>query len=347
MKILCSLLLSVTIGGYCSAQSSSNKPYLTKSFAGASIQNVEVETSGGGITLQGVDPAQSRVEIYIKSGNGRDLSNDEIQKRLDEYYDVKVELNGGKLYASVKSKDHMHLHWGSDALSITFKVYAPKSISSHLNTSGGGIDIRDFQGGNQEFSTSGGGLEVNDISGTIKGTTSGGGIHVSHASNTIHLTTSGGGISADHCTGTIYLETSGGGLELNDLSGTIEAGTSGGGIDGMRIDGDLETHTSGGSIDLKDLSCTLDASSSGGGVSVSMLQLGKSIKLTTSAGSIVLRLPSGKGLDLTLDADRISTENLGAFNGTTDKEHMKGSVNGGGIPVRLDASSGSISVSCR
>lgn len=39
----------------------------------------------------------------------------------------------------------------------------------------------------------------------------------------------------------------------------------------------------------------------------------------------------GKGLDLSLDADKIETSNLGAFNGVSEKDHMKGSVNGEGF----------------
>lgn len=345
-KLFLSLAVAAACVAYADAQVSNEKPYLTKTFAGAAISNVEVSTSGGGIRLEGVDPSQSRVEVYIRSGNGHDLSNEEIAARLKEYYEVKVELSGGKLVATARQKEGFH--WSnSNSLSIAFKVYVPKSVSSHLNTSGGGIDISHLSGGEQVFSTSGGGLEVNDITGTIDGNTSGGGIHVSNASKEIRLSTSGGGIHADHCSGNINLETSGGGLTLNDLSGTIKAGTSGGGVRGSHISGDLKTSTSGGSIDLLDLSCTLDASTSGGSVDVSMTTIGKSIDLSTSAGNITLTLPAGKGLDLTLDAERIETSNIGTFNGSTSKEHMHGSVNGGGIPVHLDANSGRISLSCK
>jgi DUF4097 and DUF4098 domain-containing protein YvlB len=328
-----------------SAAVAQEKPYLTKAFAGAAISDVEVETSGGGIKMEGVDPSQSRVEVYIRGNNGRELSSQEIAERLDKYYVVKIELDGGRLYASAKRKDHDS--WNNDHLSISFHVFAPKSTSTHLNTSGGGIDIRHLSGGTQNFNTSGGGLEVSDITGKIDGSTSGGGIHVDHCAHDIHLTTSGGGIHADHLDGNIYLETSGGGLTLNYLSGTIDAGTSGGGIDGGHIQGDLKTSTSGGSIDLEDLSCTLDASTSGGGVDVSMTALGKYVKLSTSAGSISLRIPAGKGLDLTLDANHIETDGLGSFNGTKEKDHMRGTVNGGGTPIRLDANSGGISLSAR
>jgi hypothetical protein len=330
------LALGLLVSATLSAQ---DKPYLTKSFAGAAISDVEVETSGGGIRMEGTDASQSRVEVYIRGNNGRELSNAEIAERLDKYYIVKIALENGHLTASARQKEHDH--WNNDHLSISFRVYAPATVSTHLNTSGGGIKIAHLKGGEQNFNTSGGGLDVSDITGKIDGSTSGGGIHVDHCSQKIHLTTSGGGIHADHLDGSIYLETSGGGLELTNLSGTIDAGTSGGGIRGNNISGDLKTSTSGGSIDLENLACTIDASTSGGGVNVSMTSLGKYVKLSTSAGSISLSIPAGKGLNLDLDGNRVETQGL-AVSGSMSKDHISGTVNGGGIPIHLDANSGHV-----
>lgn len=324
-----------------------DKPYLTKSFAGANISEAEVETSGGGITLEGGDASQSRVEVYIRGNNGRELSNEEIKSRLDKYYTVRIELNGGKLFVSAKRKVEEHQWISEHNLNIAFHVFTPRSTSARLNTSGGGIHIAHLEGGKQVFNTSGGGLEVSDITGKIDGSTSGGGIHVDHCADDIHLTTSGGGIHADHLKGTIFLETSGGGLTLTNLSGKINAGTSGGGVHGNNIDGDLKTSTSGGSIDLDDLACTLDASTSGGGVHVTMTALGKYVKLSSSAGSVTLSIPAGKGLDLTLDGNHVDMEGLGSFNGTKEKDHVRGTVNGGGIPIEIDANSGGVTVTAK
>jgi DUF4097 and DUF4098 domain-containing protein YvlB len=346
INIALGVLFTVTLAVSAKAQSDNEKPYLTKPFAGASISKVDVETSGGGITLTGGDAAQARVEVYIQGNNGRRLSTDEIAQRLQEYYTVKIELDGDKLYVSAKQKHDFNWNSGH-GLSISFKVYTPTGVSSHLNTSGGGIAISHLTGGTQDFTTSGGGLDVKDVSGVIHGETSGGGIDVSNASNDIDLNTSGGGITAHHLKGKIRLETSGGGLELHDLSGDIHATTSGGGIEGDHVSGELITSTSGGGIDLRDMACSLDASTSGGSVEVTMASLGKYIKLSSSSGNVDLRVPAGQGMDLTLDGDRVATSNLGSFNGTTESDHMKGSVNGGGIPVKLESSGGRVSVSAR
>ena len=69
----------------------------------------------------------------------------------------------------------------------------------------------------------------------------------------------------------------------------------------------------------------------------------KFVTLETSAGSVRVRMPMDKGMDLDLDGNRVSAP-LTNFNGTVEKDRIKGKLNGGGIPVRLTASSGSVSI---
>jgi DUF4097 and DUF4098 domain-containing protein YvlB len=108
----------------------------------------------------------------------------------------------------------------------------------------------------------------------------------------------------------------------------------------------LITHTSGGSIHLSDLSCSLETSTSGGNIDVSIKQLGKYIKISNSAGNVDVTLPN-KGLDLDLSASKIKTGQLSNFSGKVDDEEINGKLNGGGVPVRIDAGSGKISLNLR
>jgi hypothetical protein len=41
---------------------------------------------------------------------------------------------------------------------------------------------------------------------------------------------------------------------------------------------------------------------------------------------------------LNLSADRISSQSVSNFSGEWDKTHVKGTLNGGGVPVNVDAS---------
>lgn len=339
MRTLLILFLSAFLGGCAQAQESRDL-YLTKSLSGETIKDLEIATSGGSITVEDSPAAQSKVEVYVRSNNGRSLSKEEIKERLEENYDLEVSVNGSKLTAVARSRNS--LNWRNN-LSISFKVYLPGNISSHLRTSGGSIHLKGLSG-NQDFATSGGSLHLDKLTGSINGRTSGGSIHVFNSSDNIDLRTSGGSIEAGNCHGDITLATSGGSIRLDRLEGTVNATTSGGSIDGNDIKGELLAHTSGGSIVLNGIAGSLDAGTSGGRVSANLIALGDYVKLSTSAGGVDLSLPSGQGMDLNLRANRINTGRLENFQGAVEEDHIEGKLAGGGIPVEVRASAGSINL---
>ncbi|HTD41072.1 MAG TPA: hypothetical protein VK671_10665, partial [Mucilaginibacter sp.] len=158
------------------AQDNDNKtPYMTKSLASDAINSVVVSTSAGGIEVSGRSGEAPRVEVYIKGNNGRDLSKEEIKKRLDEDYDLSVTVSGHEVTAIAKTKHHFD-NWRNQ-ISISFKVFVPENSSTNLKTSGGGISL-DYLKGTETFTTSGGGLHIDHLAGMIHGRTSGGGIEV-------------------------------------------------------------------------------------------------------------------------------------------------------------------------
>ena len=341
MKKYSFLLLVTCFYQLSFAQDKNDVPYLTKTFANESIKNVEATTSGGSITVTNVSAGQSKIDVFIRSSVGREisLSKEQIQKKLDEDYDLTISTANGKLSVIAKSK--RNLDW-KNSLSISFRIYVPENVSTDLTTSGGSIHLAGLSG-TQVFTTSGGSLHAEKLKGNIKGRTSGGSIHVKDCSQEIDLTTSGGSIEADNCNGNIRLVTSGGSLNLSNLNGTIDATTSGGSVHGQLIKGELEAHTSGGSIDLQKLSCSLETSTSGGNIDVQIIELGKFVKISNSAGSIDVELPN-KGLDLKVKGSKIKTNNFSNFSGSVEDDEIDGKINGGGIPVTIRASSGRVNL---
>ena len=323
------------------AQGDGNKvPYQTKSLAGDQVNNVEIRTSGGAIEVFGGNDATARVEVYISGNNGTSLSKEEIQKRLQQDYDLSISVANHMVSAIAKFKNG--IHWNkNNALNISFKVFVGKEVSTSLKTSGGSISLSNLTG-EENFETSGGSLHVDGLGGKINGSTSGGSIHLSNSKDDITLETSGGSIEASQSSGNIILQTSGGSLKLNDLSGTIKAQTSGGSIDGSSIEGELVAETSGGSIHLFNLSCSLETSTSGGQIDVAISNPGKYVKISNSGGNIHLELPANKGMDLKLSGNKIKVNTLNNFSGSTGENSITGKLNGGGIPIQVDASSGRI-----
>ena len=72
---------------------SSDKPFMTKSLSNESIKDVEVETSGGSISVSGVAATEARVEVYITSNNNKELTKEEIQQRLNEKYNLQSTIS--------------------------------------------------------------------------------------------------------------------------------------------------------------------------------------------------------------------------------------------------------------
>lgn len=340
MRKLFLLAFITTVSFFANAQN--KEPYMTKSLSSESVKSTEVQTSGGSISVTGVNSAtETKVEVYISGNNGKnEISKEEIQKRLEQY-DLTVSVANNKLTAIAKPKER-NMDW-KKGLSISFKIYVLKNISTDLTTSGGSINLTNLTG-NQNFTTSGGSLNIDNVGGKIDGRTSGGSINLQNSRDDIELTTSGGSIKANNCDGKLRLTTSGGSLNLEGLKGDIKASTSGGSVNGRNIGGELVTHTSGGGIHLYELTCSVEASTSGGGIDVEIKELGKYVKLSNSGGGIDLQLPKGKGVDLDLSGNRIKTDQLGNFDGKIEDDNLQGKLNGGGVPIRVRSSSGRISL---
>lgn len=344
-KILLALLAAAQIWTvHAQSGSGGTPPYLSKSFASDGITSVESATSGGNIAVFGVPASEARVEVYVWGNrNNEQLTHEEIKRRIDEQYDLIVSVSDHRLTATARRKNNGSDDWRK-GLSISFKIYVPEASSTLLKTSGGNISLKKLSGSSHDFKTSGGNLDIDQIGGKINGKTSGGNVDITDSHDDIDITTSGGNIDATKCEGNIRLGTSGGNVSLRLLKGTVRATTSGGNVNGEVIDGELTARTSGGNVKLRDLSCSLNASTSAGTVDVGFKQLGKFVTLSNSGGNIYVRMPSDKGLDLNLHAERVSVSSMQNFKGQTDEHHIEGSINGGGIPVKIDNSGGRISL---
>jgi len=337
------LILILLVASVSYAQSDEEKPYVTKNFTNASLNALTVETSGGSIAVTGGQSNGFKVEMYVRPNNWngkKELSKEETEDRLEDY-DILIGTEGNKVIATAKRKNGVQ--WNNQkSISIGFKVYAPRAVTTNLKTSGGSIKIASVTG-EQTFTTSGGSLRVDDLEGTVRGRTSGGSIEVTNCRKDIELVTSGGSIKASDLKGRIDLKTSGGSITLNSLNGQVEAHTSGGSVKGDDISGSLNAGTSGGSVRLANVSGSLRASTSAGSVEVSMSKLGEYLDLKSSAGSIRVTMPLEKGVDLNLRGNKVSIP-LKNFDGNVEKDRVNGKMNGGGIPVTLSASSGSVYV---
>lgn len=191
---------------------------------------------------------------------------------------------------------------------VDFTIEVPRDYPVELRTSGGGIDVRDLNA-SANGATSGGGIVVQNVTGTVDFHTSGGSIEGLHLQGPAKLDTSGGGIEVTDSTGDLDLDTSGGSIVIQNDDGKVRASTSGGGIRAeLRSNQGINLATSGGSINVllpQDTHATIEAGTSGGGVSCDL-----PISMTGDIGH----------------------------------GHLRGTIGGGGAPIYLHTSGGSIHI---
>ena len=268
------LAVALLLTGPALAQNTNQTPYQTKTFATNGLTTVRVETSGGSIAVEGDHAGEAKVEVYVQPNNqngSQTLSQAELDERLSSYV-ITVETQGNTLVATARRKDNRNIMNWRNGVSIAFRVYVPRRMTTDLRTSGGSISL-------------------------------------------------------SHLASSQKFEISGGSLNMIDL------------------DGNTQGRTSGGSINLNNCRPMVDVETSGGSVEAEMVSVGKFVRLSASSGSVRVRMPLDKGLDLDLRGNRVNVpQPLSGFSGSIEKDRVWGQLNGGGIPVVLSASSGSVSM---
>ncbi len=328
MRKILFVAIFATVCSISFAQTNSSKDlYLTKSFNDAGFNKIDAETSHGDIAVSVVPSADTRIEVYVRSSNSLiHLSKEEIQKKLAEYYTLDASLAANVLRAVAhQKKDFLS---DQSSLSISFRIYATKNKSTELNTSHGNIELSGMEG-SQVLNTSHGDISAENISGKLTANTSHGDIRVEDSKDDIDIRTSHGN------------------LVLHNVKGKMHAVTSHGNVDGHIVDGVLYASTSHGDVDLENLTCSVETSTDHGNITLSFEKISGDIKAGNSHGDISMQLPKGNGIDLDIrgkDVDNVALEN---FNGTRNKDEIKGTMNGGGAKVDANTDKGEISLRFR
>jgi hypothetical protein len=240
---------------------------------------------------------------------------------------VSKEGNTVTIRARRQNKEH-NLNWsGRCSMDARYTVHVPRTFNSELRTGGGTIMVA-------------------ELTGSMSADTSGGKLKFTHLHGPTGATTSGGSIELNGCEGALKVDTSGGRIEATDGSGSLEARTSGGSIVVRNFGGDTKVETSGGRLTFENINGKITGRSSGGSISAKLKSpVPGDVNLETSAGSIDVTVPPDAGLDIEAEASsgRVTSE-LPVTGTRTDRDSMKGKINGGGKSLVLRSGAGSISI---
>ena len=298
-------------------------PTITKTFDMNQPGTLNSSSSGGGITVLTHDQDKVEVQVFVRR-NGKILSpsDSRVDDVLDDY-DLTIEKDGTTVTATAKRKTRS-MFWNNSGIFFTIKV--PREMSCNVSSSGGGLKISGVSG-THDFSSSGGSVKLEKTAGTTK------------------AKSSGGSVSASKHKGDIKLNSSGGGVKLTDAKGNVFAHSSGGSVKLINIDGEVEAGSSGGGVSVTGEAPFVKAKSSGGSVRINIKGLSKELNLVSSGGGVHAVIHDGDelGLDLDLKGGKVNID-FHNFNGSTEKNRVKGTMNNGGIPVYMRASGGNVNV---
>lgn len=159
----------------------------------------------------------------------------------------------------------------------------------------------------------------------------------------VALNTAGGSLDVRNLNAPVHAGTSGGSARVQSVAGTINVHTSGGSIDVADSTGDLDLNTSGGGIDIRNDDGKVQGHTSGGGIRA-QLRTNRGISLSTSGGSITVLLPQDThaSVDAETSGGRVSSDFPLSTTDTDKRNHVQGAIGGGGAPISLHTSGGSI-----
>lgn len=320
--IIRTILLFVTVAATASALSEENiKQQLDAAPGGKIIVDVDFGT---------IDVSAGADDKVVVEGHRKIDSNNEAQEK--EYLataPVTVTKDGNTvtIRARRQQKDR-NLSWsGRCNMDARYTVRVPRNFNSELRTGGGTII-------------------GSELTGAMSADTSGGKLKFTHLRGPTGATTSGGSIELNGCEGAVKVDTSGGRIESIDGSGSLEAHTSGGSIVVRNFGGDTKVETSGGRLAFENINGKITGRSSGGSITARLRSpVPGDVNLETSAGSIEVTVPPDAGLDVEAEANsgRV-TSDLPFVGLRTDREQLKGKINGGGKSLVLRSGAGSISI---
>lgn len=285
---------------------SETEDHLQKAFNVTPGGKLVVDVNVGSIEVTASDRKDVAIDVFRKAdarGNGgADREKAELQK-----HEVTFTQEGNNVTVRarrLKETDSVK----NMNLNFRYVIQVPAKFDADVKTSGGSIKIADLSG-NLKAHTSGGSLKFAHIRGPIDGHTSGGSIDLANSEGKVSIKTSGGSIKIDKHKGDVLAKTSGGGISVADVEGQVQASTSGGSVSASlaKITGECRLETSGGGINVAvpgNAAVDIDAKTSGGSVH-------SDLPVTTTASE-------------------------------KKRSALQGKLNGGGTPLFLRTSGGSI-----
>lgn len=143
----------------------------------------------------------------------------------------------------------------------------------------------------------------------------------------------------------VRARSSNGAVRVENVTGDVDIATSNAKVSSLCTCGRMVARSSNGKIEVEDHRGSVDAHTSNGTIHCALQELGKEgIVLATSNGRIVLDLPDPVDGDVDIRVDNGVIRTGRDFDGSQRSGRLKGTLGRGGVPIKLRASNGTISL---
>lgn len=311
---------------------------LDKTFTVTPGGKLMVDADGSDVAVTGGDSNQVVVQI-VATGSQRELD------RLT----LSAEQTADGVVVTAKDRSGSWPDWfhGDGRKESSVKIAVPRRYSVDLRTSGGDLVVAQLQG-EALGKTSGGDVRVDDVNGGVTMRTYGGDISIKRVEGDTKVHTLGGNITVHTVNGNIVANTSGGDVDLREIKGTTRADTSGGDVVARNVRGDTELESASGNIEAEMIDGRIDARTLGGDVTVELVGANRGISVSTSGGSVVVRVPKNTTGALSASTSSGSiTSDLPVTAAKISERKMNGLINGGGPAIEARSLGGDIKLLAR
>ncbi len=181
---------------------------------------------------------------------------------------------------------------------------------------------------------------------TVKATTGSGALQVSHIGTLLTARTGSGDIHLNEVGGAPNVGTGSGSIRVEGIRGAASLETGAGDIElSQQAAGDIKAQSGSGSIRLRGVNGAVRVGTGSGDIEVDGNPSAE-WRLNTSSGSIRLAVNPAAHFTVNASTDSGSVHVAQAINleDSLDRQHIVGTVNGGGPTLRLTTSSGDITI---
>jgi hypothetical protein len=289
---------------------------LTATAAYAAEGNFEKTLAVSGAPSISVTTGSGYIHVYSGSGS---------QVHIIGRVHVRATLLGGNAEAKVRQivADPPIKQSGN-----TITIGAQRSESSLFNNVAIDYEITAPASTELKAETGSGDLEIGGIEGAVTANTGSGEMKVDNIGANARLETGSGSIHATNVHGAATLQTGSGNLHL-DLSGA----------------GDVKAQTGSGSIRISGVSGGLHAEAGSGNIEVAGNPTSE-WRLESGSGSVAANVGSAAKFSLNAEtgSGSIHVEQPLLSQDTRNRQHVVGTVNGGGPTIRVTTGSGNITI---